>query len=495
VFPFVDEDWLDDAAAALAPIAARLAPFELDLDRAGAINPRTTALFPSPATARAVADLHAAVAAPFAHLLERPDFHAHMTIARGAPARTAGTALPALDDARLRWTVDRLAILVQTDGIYEPILEIPLGPPPLATAPPLAATAPPAIEPVVAAVQASVRELAGDAATVAIDVFGSAVYAPEHAADVDLILRTGSTPPHELAQLLADAHGLALHGPPWRLRGAIAVPPGPRRRVDLLVIAGDEIDAARWLAGPVEGRMLREHLELHGREAAFLAAWPHVRAFARARALERNGLGYFGGYGWALLLAIPLCHDPTVCAAPTGRALAPWLRWAGALRPGARIGFDDIRDDDHEPLWLSPPSSPRRSAARFLSPGTAATLFAELHRAARLLGAAELDDAGALARAATDLTLDPPPGELLTIRGTGDAARGRYEGAARRLIGELEAAHGTIRVWGRFDHDTTGAWEHRISVPADRLDAARAQATALLGDPDLTVADPARQRA
>jgi hypothetical protein len=134
---------------------------------------------------------------------------------------------------------------------------------------------------------------------------------------------------------------------------------------------------------------------------AFLAAWPHVRAFSRARALDRNGLGYFGGFGWALLLAIPLCHDARVCAAPAGRVLAPWLRWLGALRPGARLGLDELRTGDPEPLYLAAPAPPSRNVARSMTAGTAATLFAELRRAARLLGdPSDLADADALSRVA-----------------------------------------------------------------------------------------------
>lgn len=485
LFPFVDEAWLEPAAAALAAIVAEVAPFELAFGRAGPINPRTTVLWPTPAAARSIDDLFARLRAPFAALLDPgAELRAHLTVARGAPARTGGEPV-SLDDLGVRWTVDRLTIVVERDGRYEPVREILLGraDPPLLppSTPPLDPTL---IEPVLAELRRSARSLAGDEAAdgIAIHAFGSAIYAPEHAGDLDLVMRTGACPARELAELLADAHGLAIHGPPWRLRGSLA-----GRRLDMVVLAGDEPDAERWLAGPRDAELLREHLRDHGRDGAFRAAWPHVRAFSRARALDRNGLGYFGGFGWALLLAIPLCHDARVCAAPAGRVLAPWLRWLGALRPGARLGLDELRAGDPEPLYLAAPAPPSRNVARFMTAGTAATLFAELRRAARLLGdTSDLADADARSRVAAELALDPPPGATLVVRGTGDLARGRYEGLARRLIGELEAAHAPLRVWGRFEATTTttAAWEHRITVPAARAEAALALAAAFLGDPD-----------
>ena len=114
------------------------------------------------------------------------------------------------------------------------------------------------------------------------------------------------------------------------------------------------------------------------------------------------------------------------------------------MRPHARIGFDAIRDDDPAQLYVAAPSPPSRNVARHLTPGTAATLFAELRRPTLV-----------------DLAEAPPDGDTLAITGIDEAQRGRYDGRARGLILELEAALGPIRVWGRFD----GAWAHRITVP------------------------------
>ena len=320
------------------------------------------------------------------------------------------------------------------------------------------------------------RAVAGDAAAddVELRAFGSAVYAPAHAADTDLVMRTGACPAHELAALLADAHGLALHGPPWRLRGALA-----GRPLDLIVVAGDEPDAERWLAGPRDAELLRDHLRDHGRDDAFLAAWPHVRAFARPAPSSATASATSGASAGRCSSAIPLCHDARLCAAPAGHVLAPWLRWLGALHRGTRVGFDELRA--------------RRPRAAL--PRRARTALAQRracgdrrHRGHAVRRAAPRRAPGrrrrrshrprGARRVAVDLADDPPPGVTLVIRG-GEPARGRYEGVARRLIGELEAANLPLRVWGRFEPGEP--WEHRISVPAPRAAAALATAEVFLG--------------
>jgi len=284
-----------------------------------------------------------------------------------------------------------------------------------------------------------------------VEPFGSSVYAPGHAGDLDLLLSRGD--PAELARAL----GLqALPTTPPRLVGELA-----GRRVDLVITD----DIPRMRAGPRDAALLVDHLRLHGRYAAFLAAWPHVKRFVQLRALGHNGLGWFGSFGWALLLAVPLAHDATLCAAPVGRVLAPWLRWLAALSIGARVGFDKVPPGG-EPLFIAAPAPPLRDCAR-LSKHAAQALLAEARRAAQLAGDAG-DDAAALARI-PDLADDPPAGETLAIAGTGEDARGRYDGAARGLLHELGAA----RSWGRFERDGEH-WVHRITVPAHRAAAARA---------------------
>jgi hypothetical protein len=147
------------------------------------------------------------------------------------------------------------------------------------------------------------------------------------------------------------------------------------------------------------------------------------------------------------MLTVPV-RMISLCTLAVREAVPAWFRWLGTLRPGARIGFDELGAGDRYPLWLAAPSPPSRNVARTLTPGTARHLFAELARAARL--------AGNLDRIAVDLAHEPPPGETLVITGT-TAALGRYSSRFRGLLDELDA-----RPWGI---DRGGAhWHHRLTV-------------------------------
>jgi hypothetical protein len=292
-----------------------------------------------------------------------------------------------------------------------------------------------------------------------VEVYGSSIYAPAHADDVDVLVSDDD--PARLAVGL----GLALLPTlPPRLHGVLE-----GARVDITVVTGDTDLARRMRPGPRDAAMLAAQLRDHGRDEVFQAAWPHVRRFVQTRALGRNGLGWFGSFGWALLLAVPLVRDRELREVPRGAAFPAWLRWLSRLALGARIGFDAIRQGDAEPLYIVAPTPPPRDVAR-LSRRTAAVLFAEARSAAQAIGAAT-DDADAIDRLA-DLASDPPAGTTLVIGGDDDQTRGRYDGTARGLLRELEAL-GAIRSWGRFDLAPEGGWQHRITVPAHRAQPAR----------------------
>ena len=302
-----------------------------------------------------------------------------------------------------------------------------------------------------------VRAAADPRATV--EVFGSSIYAPAHAADVDVLVSNDD--PARLAQAL----GLALLPTvPPRLHGAL-----DGIRVDVSVVTGDDELARRMRSGPRDAAMLAAQLRDHGRDDVFQAAWPHVRRFVQLRALGRNGLGWFGSFGWALLLAIPLVHDRELREAPAGAALSAWLRWLSRLSLGARIGFDAIRQGEPEPLYLVAPAPPPRDVAR-LTRRAASVLFAEARSAARAIRDAATD-ADAIDRI-PDLADDPPAGTTLVVAGDDDHTRGRYDGIARGLLRDLETL-GAIRSWGRFDLAADGTWQHRITVPAHRARQAR----------------------
>ena len=306
-------------------------------------------------------------------------------------------------------------------------------------------------------VLARVRAVADPRATV--EAFGSSIYAPAHAEDVDVLVSEDD--PARLAAALGLA---ALPTTPPRMTGTLE-----GVRVDVSVVSGDDELARRMRSGPRDAALLAGQLREHGRDEVFQAAWPHVRRFVRTRALGHNGLGWFGSFGWALLLAVPLVHDLELRQVSPGAAVPAWLRWLSRLAPGARIGFDAIRQGDAEPLFLVAPAPPLRDVAR-LTKRAATALFAEARSAASAIGDAT-SDGDAIDRI-TDITDDPPAGTTLAIVGDDDHTRGRYDGVARGLLRELEAL-GAIRSWGRFERAADGSWEHRITVPAHRAQAAR----------------------
>ena len=308
-----------------------------------------------------------------------------------------------------------------------------------------------------ARVLARVRAVADPRATV--EAYGSSVYAPAHASDVDILVSDDD--PARLAAALAMT---LLPTTPPRLHGLL-----DGCDVDVTIVSGDGDLARRMRAGPRDAALLAAQLRDHGRDVVFQAAWPHVRQFVRARALGHNGLGWFGSFGWAILLAVPLVVDPELRAAAVGAALPAWLRWLAKLQPGTRIAFDGVSSGEPEPFFIAAPAPPLRDVAR-LSRRAAGVLFAEALAATRAIGDAATD-IDAIARIA-DLTADPPAGTTLVITGDDEYTRGRYDGTARGLLRELEA-FAAIRSWGRFDATADGGWQHRITVPAHQAKRAR----------------------
>lgn len=289
-----------------------------------------------------------------------------------------------------------------------------------------------------------IRAVAGQRAIV--EPYGSSVYAPEHASDVDVLV-SHADPDH-----LAHALGLTrIFTSPPRMSGELA-----GKKVDITVVNGDDARARSMRSGPRDAALLAAYLKDHDRDDVFQATWPAVRRFVRARALGHNGLGWFGSFGWALLLAIPLVTE--LQTFEVGAALPEWLRWLARLSLGSRVALDGISTTG-EAFYLVAPAPPTRDVAR-LTKSAAAILFEEARGAARMIGDATTDE-GALERI-VDLADAPPRGTTMVISGYSEQSRGRYDGAARGLIRELEAM-GTARSWGRFDLTADG-WEHRITV-------------------------------
>lgn len=265
-------------------------------------------------------------------------------------------------------------------------------------------------------VLARVRAVADPRAIV--EAYGSSVYAPAHASDVDVLVSDDD--PARLAAALGMTQLPTL---PPRLHGTLE-----GAQVDVTIVTGDGDLARRMRAGPRDAAVLAAQLRENGRDEVFQAAWPHVRQFVRARALGHNGLGWFGSFGWALLLAVPLVTDPELRAVPVGAALPAWLRWLAKLSLGTRIGFEGTRAGEPEPLFVVAPSPPTRDVAH-LSKRAAAALFAEARLAVTALGDAATD-AAAIERI-VDLSTDPPAGTTLVIAGDDEHTRGRYDGTAR----------------------------------------------------------------
>ena len=225
-----------------------------------------------------------------------------------------------------------------------------------------------------AAVLAQIRGAVDSRALV--DLYGSCVYAPAHASDVDVLVSNDD--PHRLAAALGFE---LLPTTPARLHGTLDGVP-----VDVTIVNGDDDLARRMRAGPRDAAQLAAHLQAHERDAVFQATWPHVRKFVQRRALGQNGLGWFGSFGWALLLAIPLATDPEVRAAESGAALPAWLRWLARISIGTRVDLEGCHGGEVAPLFLAAPSPPARDVAR-LTKRAAAWLFAEARSAALAVAA------------------------------------------------------------------------------------------------------------
>ncbi len=308
-----------------------------------------------------------------------------------------------------------------------------------------------------ARVLARVRAVADPRAEV--EGYGSSIYAPAHASDVDVLVSNDDP------ARLAAALGLTLIPTlPPRMHGTLEGVP-----VDVTVVTGDTDLARRMRAAPRDAAIISSQLRDHGRDDVFQTAWPHVRQFVRARALGHNGLGWFGSFGWALLLAIPLVTDRELREVPIGAALPGWLRWLSRLSLGTRIAFDGMKAGEPEPLFIAAPAPPTRDVGR-LSKRAAGVLLAEARSAVTAIGDAATD-VDAIARI-KDIANDPPAGTTLIIAGDDEHTRGRYDGIARGVLRELEAL-GPTRSWGRFDLDGDGGWQHRITVQANKAQAAR----------------------
>ncbi len=125
-------------------------------------------------------------------------------------------------------------------------------------------------------VLARVRAVADPRAVV--EAYGSSVYAPDHASDVDVLVSDDDP-----ARLAAALGFELLPTVPPRIHGTLEGVP-----VDVTVVTGDGEVARRMRAGPRDAALIAQQLREAGRDAVFQAAWPHVRRPRRGPRAARD---------------------------------------------------------------------------------------------------------------------------------------------------------------------------------------------------------------
>lgn len=371
LYGFVPPADLDDAVERLSQAARQVEPFSLRLDqrlRFEHARSHTAALGTESEPLRA---LQRTVQAAFPLCREQNrgeggGFTPHLTLGRGAP-ETVTRLEQSARGLSLEWRVDQLAVLERPQEVFLVRERIELG----------SGLRVPRTRPITATdeLEATVRAAITECAAltnqpVEVERFGSRAYAPTlPGADLDLHVTVSGS-----ATTLADL----LH---QRLEGSRLVPPSVVRgeRYDVVLVEDTAKDegSERLRLGVADARALRLALERHGRAEAFDAAFPLLRQWTKRRALEGNAWGYFGGLGWAVLLATPLLHDPVLCATPAAEVWPAWRAWAAR-----RTAHDDVSLEHGlrtaEVFAIASPAEPRRDITRALIESTTRTLLEEL---------------------------------------------------------------------------------------------------------------------
>jgi poly(A) polymerase len=501
LYGFLGAPLLPAAARVLAAELAGTAPFELVLDEAMTFTHRasaTLALAPSAEGTRALRRVQARLLTRFPQCLEQNRgeagaFTPHLTLGRFATAaaaafakREAAALLP------LRFEVRELAVLERVGDELSVSHRVNFSGAVARGEEPVAAR-------VAASGEATRREVSGaarvaasgEAAQVAasgeaaqgeasgvvllealvaeaglhgarLEPFGTTRYAPFYPSDeLDAaLLLDAATPVEESLRRLEavlDSRGFTRRrASPTFLRARLgerrfdlhlaSLPaPLPVQPVGAWVEGLGERELQRTLLGPLDALALRARLERHGRTEAFDALFPQVRRWAKARGLEGNAFGYFGGLGWAVLTAAPLLHDEVLCADGSWSA---WSRWASRLED-ATVRVDLAAQLDGAGLRVCSPARPWRDVARALTPGTAAVLARELRRL-------PTDPR------ATDVRSEL--GHQLVFSGATDESLGVYQQRFLALLGQLDFL-APLRVVGRVDGEDE-RWVHAVGCTA-----------------------------
>lgn len=374
LYGFVEPPTIDEALPSLAQAVRSLAPFEVRFDRLITFEHHTTttlALTPSnPAEVNAL-QRRLVEAFPWCVEQNRGDgssFTPHLTIARLAHGdRSTLAALKhGLRGFSVAWKADAVTVLERPDDVFHVHASVSLGDGRIHRDDDLVAPHQTELERTLRSAIASTADDLGLQLTV--QPFGSRAYAPSlEGRDLDLLVTVQGS-----SSTVLDALEARL---PAGRRISRQVLRGDHFDVVAIEAGAEDDDSRRFALGVTDANALRSTLERHGRAKVFDAVLPHVRAWSRERALEGNAFGYFGGIGWAVLLAAPLLHDRELCAAGPDEAFRLWQRWLAGLGRRALISLEPSPSFVHDDFTILSPAEPHRPITRAMIPSTRAVLF------------------------------------------------------------------------------------------------------------------------
>lgn len=421
LYGFVEPAELPLALPRLADIAKASKPFTVRFDRVitfehGAST--TVALAPSRAEDVIALQARLVAAFPFCTEQNRGDggaFTPHLTIARldAGDSKTLTSLKHELRALQLEWSASSLVVLERPDDTFHvhAELEFERGTVRRQHQPARLLHEP---EPELrAVVNETLGELQLEATT---ETFGSRAWAPQLVGrDLDLLVTVDGS-----SSTFLDALEARL---PEGRRVSRQVLRGERFDVIAIERGAEDDESRRFALGVEDAKTLRATLERHGRAEIFDALIPEVRAWSREHGLEGNAFGYFGGIGWAVLLAAPLLHDAELSRV-TERGCSAWLRWLETLDEDAVVSLHHAPRFEASGFTLLSPARPWRPITRALIPSTRAALF-EAFRGkpttptARLTVRGPLEQRGAWLQRCLSIfsILDRDLGPVLRIRG------------------------------------------------------------------------------
>jgi poly(A) polymerase len=374
LFGFVEPERLEDQLPRLQRLLQPLAERTVRLDEVLTFeheDTTTVALGPDAAARRWLTELQAQLVEAWPWCTEQNRgangaFMPHLTLGRVRRDEVDGLrhAAKALS---VEWTASEIGVLERPDDRFELHAAVSFGAGTIRRPSQPART--------MDALEHRVRSAISDAAqtcgqTVEVRAFGSRAWGPpQTGADLDLLIiadrQAGS-----VLDLIASSLGAT--------RVSRHVVRGSGFDVVAIERTDQDEDAQRFALGAADASRLRERLDWHGRTEVFDVLLPEVRRWARRRGLERNAFGYFGGLGWAVLVAAPLLFDEVLSAVDGPDAWRAWRRWAQRLHDQSVIGLDGPPRVGAR-FTLRTPAAPERDITRSLITSTERVLLSELH--------------------------------------------------------------------------------------------------------------------